>query len=84
MGSIQKVLQSVELSQAATRAGCTSTSEVHSTLNRLCDRNHPNLSIAVMVVTLNIAPSERLALVSATHATGRCEKLLVDHLYCFQ
>lgn len=36
----------VELSQATTRAGCTS-----STLNRPCDRNHPNLSMAVTVVT---------------------------------
>lgn len=65
----------MELSQAATRAGCTS-----STLNRPCDRNHPNLSMAVTVVTLNVAPSERSALVSAPRATGRREKLLVDHL----
>lgn len=42
--------------------------------------NHPNLSMAVTVVTLNVAPSERSALVSALRATGRREKLLVDHL----
>lgn len=48
--------------------------------HRLQHVQPPNLSMAVTVVTLNVAPSERSALVSAPRATGRREKLLVDHL----